>query len=582
MQDFPTIDEIVAAIGDGDRFESHLYASAFQKRSTSQQDGWSTLARIFELHERLEDVGEPFGPMMTTADGRRTFIPADLSEDDLNWLHSLEREVENAEFCARVSDMLWLCKRDAGIATRAVRYYLDAGLALEDLEHWTESVARYTRAYRLATQLGRKGQLRSDVLDFILERLRTVKGQDPRWWSMKLMTLLYEANHGDQAELIEYASITMQLAGNGGDFRRQRDYLELIAKLQHRSGDGEACEATRVIIARSLHREAEAAEAEGGAMKAHHSWELTMKAFRERPSLRAELPDVQLRLASAGRETIKQMQSQTTSTDISEIVEDIQSRFCGQTADVVICRFVLFPLSNRTQMQKEEIERKVGVFSSMFEKRFFDYEGRTIGIAPGALTSSDPDYEERIESDVQRSMQIRRNFSVQASILVALRAITSEHSVDAEFLSARLANSAFVPDERLDHFIEGLVFGFNWQFSLASHLLIPQFEAGLRNIATRQGTIPRNLLASGVEDVWTLDRLLSEEVITSQLGEDLTFELRSLLIANYGPKFRHNLAHGLIPPNALAGVDAVYAWWLFLRLCLFPTAGFQEFLQQRD
>lgn len=74
--------------------------------------------------------------------------------------------------------------------------------------------------------------------------------------------------------------------------------------------------------------------------------------------------------------------------------------------------------------------------------------------------------------------------------------------------------------------------------------------------------------------------MLSEDAIVSKLGNALTFALRSLLIEQFGPKFRHNLSHGLIPPSALNGEDALYAWWLFLRLCVWPTSGFHAFLAE--
>lgn len=580
MQSCPTEAEICAAIADAETHEASSYASVFSAKSSHSDDGWALLKSIFGLHERLDDPAQPFRPMMTTSDGRRSFLPEDLTDEQLDWLRQLETGINDSEFCARLADILWLCARDGKLAARAVSYYLEAAHNLEDLEHWTESVKRYTRAYRLSTQLGRKSPLRAKVLDFLKGRLRTVKGDDPRWWSLKLMTLLYEAREGDHAELIGYAETAAQKAAVASEFRRQRDYLEFITKLHHRDQNPDAAEEVNVAIARSHKEEAEAAEATGGGMKAHHHWEYAVRAYRERPSLRDEVPELKNRLAEAGRDMLEMMQSHSHSTDISDIIAAIRKEFCDQNTDAALYKFVNFGLTKYADVKAEAEESKGTFLASMFDSRVFDYEGRTVANVPGALTSGDPGYEERIEFDIQRSMTMRRDFAVQAQIMCAFRVLTDEHSFDAEYLSSIITDSSFIPDGRLEHFCEGLTLGFNRKFSHAAHILVPQFEAGLREVASRLGLSARNLNASGVEDAWGLDRLLTEQTIVSHLGDDLVFELRSLLIEDFGPKFRHNLCHGLIPPQVLGGADAIYAWWLFLRLCVFPTPGFHAFSRE--
>ena len=138
----------------------------------------------------------------------------------------------------------------------------------------------------------------------------------------------------------------------------------------------------------------------------------------------------------------------------------------------------------------------------------------------------------------------------------------------------------FIPEGRMEFYCNALVSGFDWDFPVAIHMLVPQFEAGLRQIAMHLGVIPRSLPASGTENSWGLERLLSDAVIRAEIGESLAFEIGSLLIDNFGSKIRHNLAHGLLSPEALCGPDAIYAWWLFLHLCIVPTAGFHAYLSE--
>lgn len=575
----PTPPDIMDALSEAKEPEAHSYASVFSGRKKAPDDGWALLAAIFDLHERLDTAGEPFGPMCTMGD-RRSFLPQDLSEQQLEWLFELEQEVQDPEFCARLADILWLCKKDGKAARRAVMYYLDAGMAVEELDHWPTSVGRYTRSYRLATQLGRKSELRDQVLNFLLDRLRVHRGDDPRWFTLRIMLLLYEARHGAHDELLVFAQTAVARAEREGDFGRQRDYLNFIVKLHHREKDTNAEEEARVNIAQSYKAEAEAVETEGTGINSHHFWEEAVKAYRERASLKDQVPTLQKRLAAAGRAVIESMEEHSHSTDISELIKHLQAQFSDQSTDVALCRFVMFGL-NQPDAMKEEVEKSRHKFiASMFHTRIFDYEGRTVAVAPGGLSPDDPGYEERVKADVQRNMRLQRGFAAQAQIAVALKIITSEHIIDAAFLSEKLADSKFIPEGRLEHYSQGLSYGFEWKFDHSTLFLIPQFEAGLRNIATQLGLIPRNVQPSGVEEAWTLDRLLSEADMVATIGPALIFELRSLLIEQYGPKFRHNVSHGLVPPAALQGTDAMYAWWLFLRLCVVPTNHFQKFAAQ--
>ncbi len=575
MKKTPSISAITAALAAAKNKSARSYSTEFWKNKKEGDDGWVLLWKIFDMTERLNDLGQP------SSNGSRLFLPKDLTDDQIDWLRSLEKEVDDPEFCARLADIQWLRVKDRKAATRAVRYYMGAGLALEDLDNWAESIDRYSRAYRLATQLGRKGNLRSDVLDFLLARLRVVKGDDPRWWSLKIMYLLYEARHGEHTEMIEYASRAAKIAEHGSDFGRQRDYLELIAKLHHRERSLDVTEEVRVEIALSFRKEAEAA---GSGANSHHHWEAAVKAFRERPSLKDQVQEMQSQLATAGREMLELMQGHSHSIDTSGIVNLIKAEFQGEPSDVVLYKLVSFALLDPDELRREAEEAKAeeakhGFISSILESKFFDYEGRTVAVAPAALTPDDVGYEERIKSDVQRNASLRRSFAVSVKISNALRVVTSEHTIDAQFLTEHIADSAFIPEGRLEHYVEGLAYGFNRQFTPAALFLVPQFEAGLRNIAGQLGITPRNLQASGVEDAWGLERLLSEEAIKEQLGKPLTFELRSLLIEEFGPKFRHNLSHGLIPPIVLGNsTDAMYAWWLFLRLCVIPTAGYRAYI----
>ena len=65
------------------------------------------------------------------------------------------------------------------------------------------------------------------------------------------------------------------------------------------------------------------------------------------------------------------------------------------------------------------------------------------------------------------------------------------------------------------------------------------------------------------------------------LGEDFSYDLRSMLVERLGPNMRNLLSHGLLSSDALQSQDAVYLWWLLLRFFAFPTGGMKAYLERR-
>lgn len=574
------INSILDDIRSSETRKSSNYSHIFRSRISEDGDIWDTLSKIFFLHEKFDDAGQPFCPVFVSCDGRRSFLPDDLNTAQLDELKALLEEIDDAEFCARIADILWLRTRNRNTAERAVRFYLDSALQLEDLNHWTESVGRYTRAYRLATQLGRNGLLRREVLDVILTRVNAVDGNDPRWWSLKLMQLLYEARHGEIDRLVRLANNAATLANRNENFRLQRDYLGLVVKLHSRANRTELAECVKNQIARTYWAEAEVAERSGNYFASHNLWEDALRAYRQRPLLRGNLSAIQSRLSAAGRETLKQLRTLSYNSDVTEIINHIRSNFTDTDIETCIYRFAQIPIEN-PDMVREEIESTEGrTLTAIASCRFCDYEGRTVGISPSAVFRNDPQYEVRIQSEIQLSMIHRRGFHAQSQIAIARQCIVDEHIVDIDLIKRIFRGSSFIPENRFEQISKGIYLGFLGDFFLSACVLVPQFESSLRFLAELRGGDPWNISPSGVVTAWNLEKLLNDAEISNFLGKSITFEIKSILIEDFGPKFRHNLLHGLIPDDHINGTDAMYAWWLFLRISLMLTPSFHAFLSE--
>ena len=555
--------------------EAIYYSFIFNKREPDDSTDWDLLNKIFGLHETLDNPSEPFKPMMVSGN-RRSFLPKDMTPQELDILSGPLQQVVDHEFSARINDVLWLTRRDHSAARRAVTAYVASARRLEDTEHWPPSAKRYTRAFRLARQIDRRGMLPKEIAATIVERVRHYGGNDPRWLTHHLLNLLYEAREGEPLELAAIAQTAANLAEQSLNWGTQRDYLEIVAKFLLRAQDAKGAEAARVLSARSFIAEAENADAKGGGLLSHHHWEAALKAARERTSLRSEVPALRGRVAQAGRQTLTMMQSHSFGVDISDLINITKDRIRDRPLDEALFEFVSFALIDPKALREAATTQQDGVISSLFASRFFDYEGRVVAVAPSAFFPTDPGYETKVQAEMQRDAIFRRSLFARSQISSGLQVLNNEHVYDEHTLSDLLNDTPLVTGDRMPILLRGLAAGFQWDFTLAVHLLIPQMEAGLRYIAEQNGITPRNMSAAGIEEAWGFDRLLTAEGVAPILGENFTFELRSLLI---GPKLRHNIAHGLVPAAVLEGTDALYAWWLALRLSLIPCAKFQAYQQ---
>lgn len=123
-------------------------------------------------------------------------------------------------------------------------------------------------------------------------------------------------------------------------------------------------------------------------------------------------------------------------------------------------------------------------------------------------------------------------------------------------------NSKFIPQDRLQLFVQGLYFGFKGDFSLAAHILLPQMENSFRHIA-QQHDITTTKLTEAIQHENTMGGIL--EKIKPHTETDLWQELNHFLVDGIG--FRNEAMHGLLS-HAQVYHYGIYLWWLCIKIIL--------------
>jgi hypothetical protein len=129
---------------------------------------------------------------------------------------------------------------------------------------------------------------------------------------------------------------------------------------------------------------------------------------------------------------------------------------------------------------------------------------------------------------------------------VLLVRFRDRHGIDLERLTSALAGSPLFPPARLKFVRDGLAAWFAEDWIKATHILVPQIEAALRDLLAVLGgaVMKRNPKYRGFQAIG-LGEILSHDIFHKQLPEDMLFHLRVLLQDPRGINLRGEGAHGI-------------------------------------
>jgi Domain of unknown function (DUF4209) len=203
---------------------------------------------------------------------------------------------------------------------------------------------------------------------------------------------------------------------------------------------------------------------------------------------------------------------------------------------------------------------------------------------PSMLSKEPTEKEKAVQGWMLQQAHMLRASRALGWVVPALQQILMEHPVRESDFEPIVRDNFFVPSGREPIFRRGLYAGLTTDFLVASHLLIPQLENSLRVVLGRNGVITTKI-ENGVEREMYIHELLYVPEFAQTFGDDLTFELRGLLVERASSNLRHGTSHGLFDYEVFTSSDALYLWWVALRLCFtqeLQTAAFAQNLEEAN
>lgn len=533
---------------------------------------------------RPDQPSGPFGPMFVM-DGNRSAIPDDFPRPVLLSLVDWAMALKDPELRARFLDLIWVQGKSFPAAQGAVDAYVQSARRLEHPKEWPPCAERLERALRIAVGLGRGGlSLRDSVLAEIEATVSRHRGEDPLYLTLRLTRLLLEFRHGDNAQLVQWASAAAETAERSGEFWRARDYHLLAADCFEAAGDVAASGEALRRAAESLVLEAEAAVTQSGrgAMAAASILAQAVDAMRQVPGGKERASELHERLLELQPQAMSEMKSVSTSIDSTELVESALKAVRDKTfrdAAIALCGMARPPTLEQLLRQVTE-QARVAVLGSMFQSDIVNSRGRVVAKAPPLLNGVTDPSDLGVRVRMFQSARLARSLTTQAMINPARQEIVAAHNPSRQDVVSLIRNSLWVPPGHAESIARALVAGFHGDMLVAAHMVPPQFEAMVRHVVESSGGVTTMLDPNGLQPERPFMALLDTEEALRAFGEAGVFELKDLFVDPLGSNLRNEVAHGLLDDDGLFGLDLLYAWWLLLRCCLLTSLQVERQLAQ--
>jgi hypothetical protein len=506
-----------------------------------------------------------------------------LSDDLLSVLRELVPEISDAEFRARVADVIWVRKRDHEMAECAVRSYLASSSVLQQDGQGISIADRLQRAMRISISLNNKMLIGSVTrhIESFLTRCNDRRFEPAPLWLMRSVFENRKAlRQHQQLGGSEYAACAQKAAVRAEIDKKlilAEQYWSVNASWHEVEENDEQVRKARIRSAETFIRMSNdhVKKTEPSYLAAHALLSQAIEAFREIPGAQDRVEELHKRLLDYGTKAIAEMRVFSAEQEIDrEILQRAKLLVKRKTVYEALSSlaFAVVPPSV-SDLRKAALNAiELHPLHFLFETKSFNSSGKVIAHIPAELIG-DAQREATIRAKMFENARLIRFYRVASTIEPARSQIALEHEIRLDDLYPIVRHNIFVPQGREDIFAKALYSGLTGDFLASTHLLVPQLENSLRSLIVRQGGITSKLDANGIQQEHNLNTLLCgayASLLETILGEDFTFELRGFLVEEYGSNVRNNLAHGLFDSGWFISLEPVYLWWLGLHLCFRP------------
>ncbi len=552
MDEGRTLAEVLEQFEAEQVFDEHLVMKRVQHVAEPQEDARHEHLAFSFSESGKSPWGTHFGPMFqgTNADGNPTMFPdiVQVTTDVLDYWQRRAGESRHPVMRARYSGLVWEFARVVGGRSRdpeMARLRVDAVIAVADgnrhkyaTNTWTMLEHAFSLAGLMKDGLRVKMAIKA-ILDF---EMRVGDDDKPGLWGPAFDLLYGKKKLGvtseQERELIQRLEQRLaRLAATGEDEKAwsAEAAAEKLARHYRRNGLQEDVE--RVLLAAGGMRERAATRAK--AMVAQ-SWLQRLYELYAAFGLRDHAARLLKRIAELGPGTRDEMKEVRHSFEISE--EQIQ-QIVGETLEgsfqEVHLRLVVRYIPRLGDV-KEQLARlsSSAPISFLIPRQLMDEDGRPVA----TIDTLDADPDGHLVLFMVHNIGFSAIFVRRVMDAMVTNGILSE-SVMQDLVDRSplfVARNEPLVMEGVRAYLKGDAIG-------SIHLLVPQIEAAVRQLAGLVGAPILKPNRSGGMDHRLFDEHLRDPLVTTTLTEDVATYLRVLFTDRRGINLRNSVCHGFIP-----------------------------------
>jgi len=568
--------KIVVPLSGTDLDDVHDFSTYFNKLQTNdadnledqQKDILKMLSAVcsFCLQSRQQ---YPFIPMMQW-EGKRSMIPDDLTDGELDILKELTNEVLPPVLMARFCDVLWVRKKDFKMAEKAISAYLDCA-EKRFIDYWPGAADCGRRAAIIANELGRKNNTRQIVFEKIKQLFEAacakIEQSNTPFWANALAEILID--QCDATDLVELGKSCDALGDKMTGVWVKDEYYNLAARAFEKAGQSAERSQVYKKLGKCWEDDANSFYKPNGGEGMQIAFRLNkaIEAYRS-GGHKANAEQLIKELQKANLLTISQMKKIEVKLDMTKLVEEALEEIkdkAGMDAINSFASLVRLPAYKKMLDQVKEQAQQFPL-QRLIPGETLTAEGNISAVTKGGLSESGPD----ILAGLVFQYDIHRK--VSATVLESSRQIILKDGAQQwkKGIEELLRNHPLVAEDRKDIVVQSLVAGIEGNRVVFLHLIIPQLENSIREIVAKAGG-KTTAMKQGVMREIDSNQLLTDDnagknKIISALGEDIVWDLRTLLVEQAGPNLRNRVCHGLATSAELNSLNAVYLLWLVLHI----------------
>lgn len=522
---------------------------------------------------------DPYRPARQDPDGTRSLVPDDLDKRDLEALASILPEVQDAEFRARIADVLWICRKDYKAAQVAVASFVEAANLRKTGDLWPPYVERLKRAAMISAKRGFEPE-RSLVVQTIEAAIQEFEEvPESGLLCSHLMGILLMLDAGEPTRYISLSEKFARSLAATENWHFAGAYWASAESWHRRSKNDAATQRSMIEAAECLVARAkvEASKDPPQNGSASHWMGKALEALRRAKADPQRIKEVHRKLLEFQKASLSELKpfdfEPESIPGLKENRDEVQRAARAHVGSLdferALLRFAHLgdPTNVAELIESEKVNSEGIIWDKVVGANRLDRDGKIADVMPPlGIGDEDPDQAAFRKKLVQSATVTYWPLAVEWRIEPARQVISREHPIRTRDLAFLVTSNPFI---RMGHegiYLRGIQAGFFGDWLLAMHLLIPQLEDSIRYVLQQHGEIT-STLKQGIQMEKDINELLWDKTAEEIFGEDFLFDLRGILIERFGCNMRNDMAHGLMSEGAFYRAESVYLWWLVIRLC---------------